>query len=132
DEVEAKIAEVDRALNNSVLGKPIKFLFTSDQELQALKSHLETVRDVILDAYGIDTQTAIEQTGEKASQAAGGLVQLAGGADAAAASMENAQKQQEAALASIQSLSAQLEQQIATYGQGEAAVIAYRIAHGDL
>lgn len=45
---------------------------------------------------------------------------------------ENARKTAESALDSIQKLAIGLEQQIATYGKGEAATIAYRISQGDL
>lgn len=48
DELELKIKDVDRALENSLLGKPVQYLFTSEEELTKLKAKLEAERDALL------------------------------------------------------------------------------------
>ncbi len=52
DVLGAEIEDVDRALKNSFMGKPTRFLFTSDTELKALKTQLVAERDAILAAQG--------------------------------------------------------------------------------
>lgn len=52
DEVEDRLEEINRALKGG-LDTPLRFAFTSDEELQRLKSELEKQRDAILEAWGL-------------------------------------------------------------------------------
>ena len=52
DDLEGQIKDVDRALKNSFMGKPTKYLFTSEAELNAIKAQLVAERDALLAAQG--------------------------------------------------------------------------------
>lgn len=47
DKIEGEIADVDRALANSFLGRPLKYLTTSRQELEAIRATLVKQRDAL-------------------------------------------------------------------------------------
>jgi len=53
DDLEQDIKDVDRALKNSFLGKPTKYLFTSEAELNRIKAQLVAERDALLAAQGV-------------------------------------------------------------------------------
>lgn len=53
DDLERDIKDVDRALKNSFLGKPTKYLFTSEAELNRIKAQLVAERDALLAAQGL-------------------------------------------------------------------------------
>lgn len=53
DELEAQIKDVDRALKNSFMGKPTKYLFTSKEELKRIRAQLVAERDALLAAQGL-------------------------------------------------------------------------------
>ena len=59
DRLEAEIADVDRALRNSVFGKPIKYLLTSEEELNAIRERLVAEKEALLAAQGsVPSRTA--------------------------------------------------------------------------
>lgn len=53
DDLERDIKDVDRALKNSFLGKPTKYLFTSEAELNRIRDQLVAERDALLAAQGL-------------------------------------------------------------------------------
>lgn len=53
DRLEAEIQAVDRALNNSFMGRPIRFLLNSREELERMRAELEGMRDALLEQSGL-------------------------------------------------------------------------------
>lgn len=106
DRLEGQIRDVDRAINNSFMGKPLKFLFTNTEDLKALREELEKQRAALGAAFGVSGDPA----------ATGG-----GGGSETLPSEE------------FQKMEAALLRQIALYGKtGEAAKVAYDIQIGAL
>lgn len=64
DKLEAQIKNVDRALNNSFMGKPINYLFTSEEDLKKIRKQLEAQKEAIIDAQ-TGTTAAIRQASEQ-------------------------------------------------------------------
>lgn len=105
DEIEGDIRDLDRAINNSFMGKPLKYLFTNTEELKNMREELVAQLKVL----GV--------TPSSPAAAA-----TPGGKTPAAPPSEEFEK-----------LAADLERQIALYGKsGEAAKISYDIQSGAL
>lgn len=103
DEVDESIREVDRAMKNSFMGKPTKYLFTSEAELKQIKAQLVAERDALLVAQGGKAQgdtTARKPPGE-AKTGKGGMTEdeIEAAAAAAAAEEERAKEAERAAKA---------------------------------
>lgn len=49
DKLEKEIKDVDKALNNSFMSKPIRFLFDSEEELKELRASLIAKRDAVVE-----------------------------------------------------------------------------------
>lgn len=56
DKLEAQIKSVDRALNNSFMGKPINYLFTGEEDLKKIRKQLKAQKEAIIDAETGTTQ----------------------------------------------------------------------------
>lgn len=107
DRIEIQISEVDRALNNSWLGRPMRHILRSRDDLQELREELEQTRQSLLESMGMGPSAPTAPTGP---------------VDFVAPPSEEFLR-----------LEAQLRQQIALFGEsGQAARIAYQIQSGAL
>jgi hypothetical protein len=120
DELEQQIKDVERALKGG-FSTPIKYLFTSEEELEKLKADLINQRDALLSAAGVlkDSKADLPDVPE-----------VLGGDDeeqskAVKKAIENARK-------SLQGLASDMQMQASTFGQSDAAVLKYRLTLGDL
>lgn len=108
DELEGDIIDIDRAINNSFMGKPLRFLFKNREELEALRKEIQASIDAINASYGDSARFA--------------SMDAPSGPLAAPIASEEFLK-----------LEARLLEQIALFGKvGEAAKIAYQIQSGEL
>jgi tape measure domain-containing protein len=131
-DLEKEIEDIDRALNNSVMGKPIKYLFADPEELEREKAALQRQIDLIQRWQGVKKDTA-EDTGNDASRQA--LAdQAKAELDAAKAAQEKAKADEEARKAAearqkqIDGVIQGLTDEAATYGKTAEEVVRYRLA----
>lgn len=134
DKIEDRIEEVNRAIEGSWFTRPFRFFGQTRDELEETKRALEEQREAILEAWGIPSQKVLDEYNSKVKEVTVSVREFNSKAvdDALAAALKRQAEERAKALDSIQDLLDGLQQEIDTYGQGEAAVIAYRIAHGDL
>lgn len=132
DEVQIRISEIDAALNNSVLGKPIKFLFTSPEELKALRDELIAEKKAIEATMGLPQQeqgqggndqqrlAALKEEAE-ARMAAAKAAQEQAAADAKAAKEAEARQKQ------VTQMLASLQEEADTYGKSADEIARYKL-----
>lgn len=61
DELEAQIKDVDKAINGSFMTKPIKYLFTSEEDLKLERRTLETRKSHIINSMTATTEAMREE-----------------------------------------------------------------------
>lgn len=136
--LESEIESIDKALSSGVFSKPIRFLFTSDEDLQRLREQKQLALDILT---GIDSASAAGNdsapTGAPDGDASGfdfaELEFLKDVADAAKKAGEEAAKAREKINGMVDNEVARLREQIALSGEvSELDRIRYAITSGSL
>lgn len=130
DRIKLKIEDVDRAMSNSWMGRPMDYWFTADEDLPKIREQLVNELRAIEDQLGIAPQeegeTAEERTA-RLKEEADERLKLAKQVAEERAEKKRLEAEEKNRQKSIDKMIAGLNEEAATHGKSTAAIVAYRL-----
>lgn len=135
DELERKLLNIKRATNNSFMGKPIGYLFTSKEDLEAERKAIEAQIAALKKADGAAQESAAKNGKTLTPERRKELAEEAAAEQEKARAAAERKKQEEAAAKVAEQNKKQvadtiksLEEQAATYGKSAEETVRYQLA----